>query len=585
MTAFWDIATGQRSSAFYVSFSLFCCALLAYLISPLIFWDIARITAQGWLVDDTFFYSLIADRLLDGQGMTFDGRESTNGVQPLWQAMIVIGKWAFPSVASGDIVLILSWVTFLIGGAVLIRFAYGYGRHAAMIVALCLLANPFFHRLVLQGLETPLVLIFLPLTLMLTQYWLELQGQGREGKGREGEGRSGIIVALVLGAVSAALFLTRTDLFWFPVIIAAVMAMRRRWSDAVVFCCCLAVLVLPYLAYNHVSQGSVMPISGRVKLFYLAAYFPTLQSYIFSDEWSGIFAAVAKLIGLEYAFKLAGIGSKFAILAVVPLVTILFALGALAAYREYRRKGVTSFVVFTAGIVLHAAYMHFFYRELRMYTAYYFVPELIWMAAVVGRYWAASLERAGTADDIPMSEGRRRLLVKVVLGCSMAAIALAGIHIRTAPPAAFWTARLAVAEAISREIERTPEVARRIGAFWPGALAYFSMAPIAPLDGIISSQSYFENYVKTGRQLDYALEHGIDNLLVLLMPAEVEAIRSARVPTHLVWSKDYIRLLARSGMDIEFIGAWPASSDEAQAASWYWLKLGPQLGPQLGQRG
>jgi hypothetical protein len=566
MTAFWDIATGQRSSAFYVSFSLFCCALLAYLISPLIFWDIARITAQGWLVDDTFFYGLIADRFLDGQGMTFDGRESTNGVQPLWQAMIIIGKWTFPSVASGDIVLILSWATFLIGAAAVLWFVYGYGRLTTMIVALCLLANPFFHRLVLQGLETPLVLIFLPLTLMLVQHWL----------GRQGQGRSGVTVALALGLVSAALFLTRTDLFWFPVIIAGVMAMRRRWMDGAVFCCCLAVLVLPYLVYNYVSQGSVMPISGRVKLFYLATYFPTLQSYIFSDEWSGVFAAVAKLIGLEYGFKIAGINSKYAILAVVPLAVILFALGVLTAYREYRRKGVTSFVVFTAGIVLHAAYMQFFYRELRMYTAYYFVPELIWMVIVVGRYWSASLALAEVASNIPSSEDRRRITAKAVLGCAMAAVALASIHVRTAAPAPFWTARLTVAEAIGREIERTPELAQRIGAFWPGALAYFSKAPIAPLDGIISSQRYFENYVKAGKQLDYALEHGIDNLLVLLMPAEVEAIRSGQVPTHLVWSKDYIRLLAQSGMDIEVAGTWPASSDEEQAASWYWLKLDPR---------
>jgi hypothetical protein len=567
MTAF--IATGQRSKdfsiAFYVSFSLFCCALLAYLISPLIFWDIARITAQGWLVDDTFFYGLIADRFVDGQGMTFDGRESTNGVQPLWQAMIIIGKWTFPSVASGDIVLILSWATFLIGAAAVLWFAYGYGRLTTMIVALCLLANPFFHRLVLQGLETPLVLIFLPLTLMLVQHWL----------GRQGQGRSGVTVALALGLVSAALFLTRTDLFWFPVIIAGVMAMRRRWMDGAVFCCCLAVLVLPYLVYNYVSQGSVMPISGRVKLFYLATYFPTLQSYIFSDEWSGVFAAVAKLIGLEYGFKIAGINSKYAILAVVPLAGILFALGVLTAYREYRRKGVTSFVVFTAGIVLHAAYMQFFYRELRMYTAYYFVPELIWIATVVGKCWTASIERAA-ADDVPLSDGRRRIPAKIVLGCTMAAIALASIHVRTAAPAPFWTARLNVAEAIGREIERTPEIAQRIGAFWPGALAYFSKAPIAPLDGIISSQSYFEKYVKTGKQLDYALEHGINNILVLLTSAEVEAIRSGKVPTHLVWSKDYIGLLARSGMNIEVAATWPASSDEAQAASWSWLKLNPQ---------
>jgi hypothetical protein len=562
MTAF--IATEQRSRdfsiAFYVSFSLFCCALLAYLISPLIFWNIARITAQGWLVDDTFFYGLIADRFLDGQGMTFDGRESTNGVQPLWQAMMIIGKWTFPSVASGDIVLILSWATFLIGAAAVLWFAYGYGRLTTMIVALCLLANPFFHRLVLQGLETPLVLIFLPLTLMLVQHWL----------GRQGQGRSGVTVALALGLVSAALFLTRTDLFWFPVIIAGVMAMRRRWMDGAVFCCCLAVLVLPYLVYNYVSQGSVMPISGRVKLFYLATYFPTLQSYIFSDEWSGVFAAVAKLIGLEYGFKIAGINSKYAILAVVPLVVILFALGVLAAYREYRCKGVTSFVVFTTGIVLHVAYMQFFYRELRMYSAYYFVPELIWMAIVVGRYWTASLDRAEAGQD------RRRIQPDVVLGCMMTAIALAGIHVRTAAPVPFWTARLTVAQAIGQEIERTPEIARRIGAFWPGALAYFSKAPIAPLDGIISSQRYFDNYVKTGKQLDYALEHGIDNLLVLLMPAEVEAIRSGQVPTHLVWSKDYIRLLARSGLNTEVANAWPASSEEIQAASWYWLKLNPR---------
>jgi hypothetical protein len=376
----------------------------------------------------------------------------------------------------------------------------------------------------------------------------------------------------MLGAASAALFLTRTDLLWFPVVITAVMVMRGRWADVAVFCSCIGFLVLPYLAYNYVSQGSLMPISGRVKLFYLATYFPTLESYIFSDEWSGIFAAVAKVIGLEHLTKTLGISPKFAVLAAVPIVTIIIGRGMLTAYREYQRKGVTSFMVFSVAIISHVIYMQFIYRELRIYTAYYFVPDLIWMATVIGKSWAASLDRAAPPDDTSLSGVQWRIPTQMVLSCMMAVIALASIHIRTSAPSPFWTSRLAVAKAITK----TPEIGQHIGAFWPGALAYFSKAPIAPLDGIISSQEYFEGYIKTGKQLEYMQKHGIDNLLVVLTPAEVESIRSEHVPARLVWPKDYIRLLAQNRVNVEVAGVWPTATEEAQSAFWYWLKLNPR---------
>jgi hypothetical protein len=155
----------------------------------------------------------------------------------------------------------------------------------------------------------------------------------------------------------------------------------------------------------------------------------------------------------------------------------------------------------------------------------------------------------------------------------MMAIILMSIHIRTSAPSAFWTARLAVAEAINQAITRTPEIGQRIGAFWPGALAYFSKAPIAPLDGIISSNEYLEKYLKPGRQLEYGLERGIDNFVVFLTPRQLELIRSGQVPTRLKWSWDYVRLLARGDMEIEVKGVWPTLSGKADSASWYWLRI------------
>jgi len=76
----------------------------------------------------------------------------------------------------------------------------------------------------------------------------------------------------------------------------------------------------------------------------------------------------------------------------------------------------------------------------------------------------------------------------------------------------YWSERLKLAEDISRTV---PE-GEKVGAFWPGLFAHFSGRDIVPLDGIIGSEEYFENYVKHGRELEYLQEKGVKYLAVHL---------------------------------------------------------------------
>jgi hypothetical protein len=478
-------------------------------------WAPQKLAMHALLLDDAFFYSVLA-RNYDRFGvLTLDGEMPTNGVQPLWMGLQILLVKLAPGLHEVSLLGYASWVGYLICAFLCVRFLQGLDAGAAgrrvgivwgvLFLGGLLLINVRFQALAVQGLETPLCLALVALFLLALRGAL-LARRGAPGEAARPVPRRWVIALALIGTLC---FFARTDLFWIPLTGGLWLATRRRARriDLLLYGMLVAVLVVPYLASNYATQGGLMPISGRVKLFYSRSFYDTWSAYWASTEWTALLHAFADPFPLPAA-------------AVLPWTAVLL-LGAYAvvffAWRPRRRRAATESATSAAageaalrllGLALlgHLLFLHLWYRVLEPRSAYYFAPELLWVGLVL----AAGLTRLARSPA-HTAWSWRRLLPPLAAGLAIltAAAAWGG---RAWAPDRYWTRRLDLADDI-REIA-PPGV--RVAAFWPGCFAQFSGRLVTPLDGVIGSNAYFQEYVVPGRELDYMLEREIPLLATLL---------------------------------------------------------------------
>ena len=74
-----------------------------------------------------------------------------------------------------------------------------------------------------------------------------------------------------------------------------------------------------------------------------------------------------------------------------------------------------------------------------------------------------------------------------------------------------------------------------MAAFWPGLFAQYGERQVIPLDGIIGSDEYFQNYVKSGNEFKYASEQ--DTIfLAIYLDRDIETLISGENPNIKIWS-------------------------------------------------
>lgn len=460
----------------------------------------ADLTRSGILFDDAFFYTTLARNFVKLGFLTLDGETPTNGVQPLWQALLIAGHWSFPFWDLVSMNVAFSWVLYAaFCGSVsawLWRVCEGKALPLALMACVGLVSAKFYGA-ILRGLETPLFLFTFSLWLWGTEL---LRVKRDKNMAREWH-------YAVLGLVCALLFLARTD--WFVATVATFawlcftekpisrvgvnMPSARRLAA---FCLPLAAIVLPYVLHNWFVHGHPMPISGRVKLHYMKTALPTLEQYLKSQEWRGAFVL------LRDVFRLGGKGNEVALRTWLLFGTAMAVGG--AVFRSMPRARLWLGAVF-----VHWAFMQLAYRELRPYTSYYFAIEILTACVLMGVLLTWLIER------IPALPKRTWVL-------SGAALVIALVWMTTDKPksvkaTARWDTRLRLA----LDLKKLPAKAK-IGAFWPGVFAHYSERSVFPLDGIIGSQSYFEEVVKKQKEVEYAQKHDIDYIVAHFPLSELQ---------------------------------------------------------------
>jgi hypothetical protein len=224
---------------------------------------------QSFTHDDAFYYLETARRAAAGQGLTFDGRNPTNGFHPLWTGLLVgffrlfrgSGEAAFRWILSLQVGLL-----FVPSAVLLFRAVRQAAGPALGLTALALVLLLFPERQV-NAMESGVLLLagVIVVAGVLTRGWLDA---GASPARRFEAG-------LALGA----LFLARTDsillilpfglmallLDWVAARRAGPVRLGALLRGSVPLVLGTALVAAPYLIWDVTVHGHLMPISGALK--------------------------------------------------------------------------------------------------------------------------------------------------------------------------------------------------------------------------------------------------------------------------------------------------------------------------------
>jgi hypothetical protein len=325
------------------------------------------------LTEDGYFSLTIARNMALGRGMTADGRELTNGFQPLWVFATAIWFRLFHGdrLSAVRAVLITHSVLFVLAAHVWARLLAAFSTaHRDRLYALFVVTYLTAHQLLVQsfnGLETGLLL--LTLGLAVGSYvnaaddapWRRL-------------GTASLLGILTLVRIDAAIFVAILVTVDF---IAGSGEPGARLKRAATLAGVSALFLLPWLAYGWLQFGSVMPISGQSltltqpdKDVPLAMYNMggALIRDLFPTYWGGRFRRLSALAFISL-LALLWIGARRRGLSIGDVWH------ALDGRARRMRNAATSLGVFVAALAIVYA---------RDSNAAYFWPRYMIVAAVFG---------------------------------------------------------------------------------------------------------------------------------------------------------------------------------------------------------
>lgn len=453
--------------------------------------------------DDAWYYVGIARNIHDGAGSTFDRVNVTNGYHPLW-LLVCVGMFAvgLDGMAAERALLVLAVVSY--GGALVVlvqvitRFTGGWPRvrsadkaastkAGALLLAIVFAAvtgNPFVVKTFVNGLETGITVIFLAAVL-----WLGARAEGRFLTTLDRRERlllSLMLTGAVLGRTDAA-FLLATLAAWCAV---EWLGERPRPTLAVLQLFAMpTIALLAYLAYNHLTYGHFLQVSGLVK----RAEFGWTNGTMF-------------VVGLVLAGALQRAGMRRTPEVGRPP----------AGPREGRFPRTGAFVQRTAWFGAFGIIVVAYYTTLQTQIwLWYFAPVVLYGIVLLTLATTDFAEEA-LRTARPGRSNRALAPVWGVLAVPMLVLFVVTGRQFTDPN--LRSLQVANAEAgtwIAANIE--PEA--RLASWDAGAIGYFSDAEVMNLDGVVNSRAYYQaNQDGAGalrdflrcRHLRYIVNHGDD---------------------------------------------------------------------------
>ncbi len=466
--------------------------LLAGLVLRLtLAWLPTATLVQKTLPDDAFYYLTIARNVAQGQGVTLNGLEPTNGFHPLWAMLLLLPYRLFQTDADLPLhlsltlgalldVLTVYWVARIV-------HSLTQSRAAALVSALLYALTPTLAMEAVNGLETSLAT-----TLYAAAFCFYLT------RVRNATGDT-LRSYLALGGLGGLLVLARTDTALLLVFLAIDLLfilrqkIRRKLPHLLAALAVFIVVLAPWLWWNWRTFGSLMQSSGVA--------FPTLtRSYVLADGLlSPTFVRRAtpfvNLAG-QLLWRYSGLGWTV-LLAGLLLARILrpWLRGPLSLDLRARLLPLWPAVLAALTVLL----LHTFYRWYP--RSWYFVP-LAFAAALLTGVGAASVEQTLRQTTF----ANRWLPAALAVGL-VAVLALQGIREwRTG----FYPWQKHMFDA-AHWVANNTEPPAVIGAFNAGLMSYYSQRTTLNLDGVTSWSALAA--LRNRRLLDFMAAQGVDYLV------------------------------------------------------------------------
>lgn len=394
--------------------------------------------------DDVFFYLEIADRIVDGEGSTFSGLMPTNGYHPLWMGVNVALRALVGEDPATRISALL--VATAIGNLAAVVLAWRLTRQlglslylAPVLIAAYTAANHLGSEL---HSSLPLLIASVSLTLTLANH-----------PSRQPHHLFGLGLLLGLAA------LARLDnAFCIAALGLAVLDWRgprqTLLRDAALLGLGGALVLGPYLAWNLMSFGHLVPISGAMKSGLAALDGPTPAKM----GSQGLLLFALCIFAPLYFWQRARRNPPGSPERRSAIIVFAFALGALA----------------------HALYVLFLGQAV---WTWYFATELI----------TASLFVTALLDRLVASSRLSRFASPAITMLALGLLALVFVKYLRVDPGPRWYEEAAAW--IDREV---PAGGAVVTTNSPGGLAFFAARPVMALDGLTGDFAWHERAAAVG---------------------------------------------------------------------------------------
>lgn len=440
-------------------------------------------------VDDTFLYLKVARNWGLLGWPTFDGVTPTNGVQPLWGVLLaMIASFVRDGVTLLRVAGLASALFSAVTGVLIMKIGSRLAGPATGAAATMVWAIMMFVPDSISVMEAPLHgLVFAALVLAALALW----ERGPGGAGPAAMALFGLLLALnglcrLDGAILAAMI--GTPIFWR-------LLRARQWGPLFAGAAVPVILVGGDLVINQMLFGSMVPISGLVKFFYvhqahragsdapwlagLRAFGKLLQQNL---HWlSGYDQEVPSGARLD-VFRMT---ARFTAAVVICGWTL-----ALVARRASR-----PLALLLAAVLVHALFLAFTLERFAGNDMWYFQPLRVVLALVAGFGLASAVVRL-----------RPRWIGAVLIGLG----ALAFVHsaswavmlLGDGDPGHLYIKRMRAALWMAHAPEIDPDWA--IGAWNAGQIGYFAEPrEVVNLDGLVQDRAFLDDVLVTGRWKDY----------------------------------------------------------------------------------
>ncbi len=221
------------------------------------------------VVDDSFFYLVVADHLAAGDGSTFNGVLRTNGYHPLWAWMLTpVAYFTSDTETYFDAALVLNRVLVLLATLLLADFAWRRASRWSVIALVC----GVFWLHALRGTALSEAGVAVLMLAVVLRGFAAYEATYRASIG--------------LGLASGLLVLARLDMVFLlaPMGLYLLWVHRSRAFYPVMWGVVTLVVLCPYLVWNQVTFGHLTPISGATKSTFPDAGFRSSAMPI--DYWA-----------------------------------------------------------------------------------------------------------------------------------------------------------------------------------------------------------------------------------------------------------------------------------------------------------